>query len=102
MSNQYRCEKCGHLLLEVDDYLKGIVKIKVPGTDVFTINIRSVCLWFKEKYISMRKGKKYLFCIVNGKETALKIMCPICKNFFLINLDAKTCDSIDKDDWPAA
>ena len=102
MSNQYRCEKCGHLLLAADDNLKGIVKIKVPGTAVFTIDIRSVCAQHKEKFIPVRKGKKYLFCIVNARENILKIMCPICKNFFLINLDAKTCDSIGKGDWPAA
>lgn len=101
MSNPYRCEKCEHLLLEADDRLRGLVKIKVPGTAVFTIDIKSVCIQNRGNFIPVRNGKKYLFCIVNVEENILKIMCPICKNFFLINLDAKTCESIGKDDWPA-
>ena len=101
MSNQYRCKKCGHLLLEADEHLSGVVKIKVPGTDVLTFDIRLVCTQHGEKFIPVRIGKKYLFCILNARENILKIMCPICKNFFLINLDEKTCDSIGKDDLPA-
>ena len=97
----YKCKICGHLLFEGDEYSKEIVQIKLSGIAVRTINLREICASTNEKIKPVKTWKRILFCVVNSEENIIKIMCPVCKNFFLINLDTGTWTRVGRD-WPAA
>lgn len=96
------CKVCGHQLFNVDDKAREIVSIKLSGTGVHTFNLRVINTQLKEPYKAIRKGKKYFFDVIKSDENILKIMCPICKRFYLIHLDKDTWKEVGRYDWPAA
>ncbi|MEQ8155728.1 MAG: hypothetical protein ABRQ25_12720 [Clostridiaceae bacterium] len=97
-----KCQSCEHLLFEVDDTLRELVTIKLSGTAVYTFNLRIINTQMKGSHKVIKKGKKYFFDVINSNENIVKIMCPICKKFYLINLDKGTWKEVGRNEWPAA
>lgn len=97
-----RCKVCGQKLFEVEDTARETVVIKQSGTDVHTFNLRVINMQMKEPHKAIKKGKKYFFDVINSADNLLKIMCPTCKRFHLINLDKGIWTEVGRNDWPAA
>jgi len=85
-----------------DEGEKGCIIIKHRGNKVQKFYIRGEGQKLKELYKPVKKGKLYFFDIMRGSYNIIKIMCPRCKKFYLINIDTGEYIETKRNFWPAA
>lgn len=98
----FACDVCKQKMFYTEEDHRERVKIKRSGTNVKNYDLRNINLKIKGPYKKVNQGKIYFFDVIKSEHNIIKIMCPKCKKFYLIDLDDWSWKRVNKNYWPVA
>lgn len=80
------CGICNNRMFQIDPENRHLVKIKHRGTKEHILNIEGMGQNMKECSKPIKRDGHFLFEVMEGSHSVIRIMCEYCKSFHMINL----------------
>ena len=80
------CGICSNRMFQIDPENIHLVKIKHRGTNEHRLNIKGMGQNMKECSKPIKRDGHFLFEVMKGSDSVIRIMCERCKSFHMVNL----------------
>ena len=82
-----KCLQCNIPMFFIDELHPEEVRIKRSNSKEEVYNINEIKQKLTQHYYKVSKGKRYYFDVIRNRQNVIKIKCPKCGTYHIINLD---------------